>query len=63
MDRKRIGDAYFGVQLRNAKPAGVIVSVVPMTNPELTPPGTAIYAIKARDGDLLAASAREAHDQ
>jgi sulfoacetaldehyde dehydrogenase len=32
-----------------AKPAGVIASIVPMTNPELTPPGTAIYAIKARD--------------
>jgi sulfoacetaldehyde dehydrogenase len=35
--------------VKYAKPAGVIASVVPMTNPELTPPGTAIYAIRARD--------------
>lgn len=32
-----------------AKPAGIIGSVVPTTNPDLTPAGTAIYAIKARD--------------
>ncbi|MFZ5969743.1 MAG: aldehyde dehydrogenase family protein [Bacillota bacterium] len=32
-----------------AKPAGIIASVVPTTNPDLTPAGTAIYAIKARD--------------
>lgn len=32
-----------------AKPVGIIASVVPTTNPELTPPGSAIYAIKARD--------------
>lgn len=32
-----------------AKPAGLIVSLIPMTNPELTPIVTAIYAIKARD--------------
>ncbi len=36
-----------------AKPAGVIASIVPMTNPELTPPGTAIYAIKARDAVIF----------
>ena len=30
-----------------AKPIGVIGSIVPTTNPELTPPGTAIYGIKA----------------
>jgi sulfoacetaldehyde dehydrogenase len=35
--------------VKYAKPAGVIASIVPMTNPELTPPGTAIYAVKARD--------------
>ncbi len=32
-----------------AKPVGVIASIVPTTNPVLTPGGTAIYAIKARD--------------
>jgi sulfoacetaldehyde dehydrogenase len=32
-----------------AKPVGLIGSIVPTTNPELTPPGTAIYAIKARN--------------
>lgn len=32
-----------------AKPAGVITSLIPMTNPELTPIVTAIYALKARD--------------
>ena len=36
-----------------AKPAGVIASIVPMTNPELTPPGTAIYAIKACDAVIF----------
>jgi sulfoacetaldehyde dehydrogenase len=39
--------------VKYAKPAGVIASVVPMTNPELTPPGTAIYAIKARDAVIF----------
>ena len=36
-----------------AKPAGVIASIVPMTNPELTPPGTAIYAVEARDAVIF----------
>ena len=31
------------------KPAGIIACVVPTTNPDLTPAGNAIYAIKARD--------------
>jgi sulfoacetaldehyde dehydrogenase len=39
--------------VKYAKPAGVIASVVPMTNPELTPPGTAIYAIEARDAVIF----------
>jgi sulfoacetaldehyde dehydrogenase len=39
--------------VKYAKPAGVIASIVPMTNPELTPPGTAIYAIKARDAVIF----------
>ncbi len=34
---------------RYAKPAGLITSLIPMTNPELTPIVTAIYALKARD--------------
>lgn len=39
--------------VKYAKPAGVIASIVPMTNPELTPPGTAIYAIEARDAVIF----------
>lgn len=39
--------------VKYAKPAGVIASVVPMTNPVLTPPGTAINAIKARDAVIF----------
>lgn len=31
------------------KPAGIVASLIPTTNPDLTPAGTAIYAIKARD--------------
>jgi sulfoacetaldehyde dehydrogenase len=36
-----------------AKPAGVIASLVPTTNPELTPPVTAIYAVKCRDAVIF----------
>ncbi|MDK2868202.1 MAG: sulfoacetaldehyde dehydrogenase [Clostridiales bacterium] len=36
-----------------AKPVGIIASVVPTTNPVLTPAGTAVYAIKARDGVIF----------
>lgn len=35
--------------VRYGKPAGLITSLIPMTNPELTPTVTAIYALKARD--------------
>ncbi|WP_400164604.1 aldehyde dehydrogenase family protein [Brevibacillus sp. TJ4] len=35
--------------VKYAKPVGVIGSIVPTTNPDLTPAGNAIYAIKARD--------------
>jgi sulfoacetaldehyde dehydrogenase len=35
--------------VKYAKPAGVVASIVPTTNPDLTPAGNAIYAIKARD--------------
>jgi sulfoacetaldehyde dehydrogenase len=39
--------------VKYAKPAGVIASVVPMTNPALTPPATGIYAAKARDAVIF----------
>lgn len=35
--------------VKYGKPAGLIVALIPMTNPELTPIVTAIYALKARD--------------
>lgn len=35
--------------VKYAKPVGIIASIVPTTNPDLTPGGTAVYAIKARD--------------
>ncbi len=40
--------------VKYAKPAGVIASLVPTTNPELTPPVTAIYALKAKDAVIFA---------
>lgn len=39
--------------LKYAKPAGVIASLVPTTNPELTPPYTGIYALKALDAVIF----------
>lgn len=35
--------------VKYAKPVGIIASLVPTTNPDLTPAGTAIYAVKARN--------------
>ena len=35
------------------KPVGVIACIVPSTNPDLTPAGNAIYAIKARDAVIF----------
>ena len=35
--------------VKYGKPVGIIGCVVPTTNPDLTPAGNAIYAIKARD--------------
>ena len=35
------------------KPVGVIACIVPTTNPDLTPAGNAIYAIKARDAVIF----------
>ena len=39
--------------VKYAKPVGIIASIVPTTNPDLTPAGTAIYAIKARDAVIF----------
>jgi sulfoacetaldehyde dehydrogenase len=36
-----------------AKPAGVIASLIPTTNPEPTPPVTGIYALKAKDAVIF----------
>lgn len=35
--------------VKYAKPVGIIASIIPTTNPDLTPAGTAVYAVKARD--------------
>lgn len=35
--------------VKYGKPAGIVGCIVPTTNPDLTPAGNAIYAIKARD--------------
>jgi sulfoacetaldehyde dehydrogenase len=35
--------------VKYAKPAGIIASIIPTTNPDTTPISTAIFAIKARD--------------
>lgn len=39
--------------VKYAKPAGVIASLIPSTNPALTPPVTAIYALKCRDAVIF----------
>ncbi|MBW1715667.1 MAG: aldehyde dehydrogenase family protein [Deltaproteobacteria bacterium] len=39
--------------VKYAKPAGVIVSLVPVTNPVMTPATTAIFAIKAKDAVIF----------
>ena len=35
--------------VKYGKPAGILACIVPTTNPDLTPAGNAVYAIKARD--------------
>lgn len=40
--------------VKYAKPAGVIASIIPTTNPELTPPGVGLFAIKCRDAVIFA---------
>lgn len=39
--------------VKYAKPAGVIASLVPTTNPALTPPGVGIYAMKCKDSVIF----------
>lgn len=46
--------------VKYAKPAGVIASLVPMTNPALTPPVTGVYAVKARDAVIFSPHPRTA---
>ena len=44
-----------------AKPAGVIASLIPTTNPEITPPVTGIYAIKCKDAVIFSPHPRARH--
>ena len=44
--------------VKYAKPAGVIASLVPTTNPELTPPYTGLYALKALDAVIFSPNPR-----
>jgi len=46
--------------VKYAKPAGVIASLIPMTNPALTPPVTGIYAAKARGAVIFSPHPRTA---
>ncbi len=46
--------------VKYAKPAGVITSLIPMTNPALTPPVTGIYAAKARNAVIFTPHPRTA---
>lgn len=43
-----------------AKPVGIIACVIPATNPDLTPAGNAIYAIKARNAIIFSPHPRTA---
>ncbi len=40
--------------VKYAKPVGVIASIIPTTNPELTPPGVGIFAMKCKDAVIFA---------
>ncbi len=46
--------------VKYAKPAGVIASLIPMTNPALTPPVTGVYAAKAKDAVIFSPHPRTA---
>ena len=48
--------------VKYAKPAGVIASLVPTTNPELTPPYTGIYALKCLDAVIFSPHPRSQED-
>jgi len=39
--------------VKYAKPVGIIACVIPATNPDLTPAGNAIYAVKARNAIIF----------
>ena len=39
--------------VKYAKPVGVVVALVPTTNPALTPPGMGIYALKAKNAVIF----------
>jgi sulfoacetaldehyde dehydrogenase len=39
--------------VKYAKPVGLIASLVPTTNPELTPPGVGMFALKCRDAVIF----------
>ncbi|MCD8055073.1 MAG: aldehyde dehydrogenase family protein [Lachnospiraceae bacterium] len=43
-----------------AKPVGVIACIIPATNPDLTPAGNAIYALKARNAIIFSPHPRTA---
>lgn len=45
-------DAARGI-VKYAKPAGVVASLIPMTNPALTPPVTGLNVLKARDAVIF----------
>ena len=53
-------DAEKGL-VKYGKPVGIIGCVVPTTNPDLTPAGNAIYAIKARDVVVFSPHPRSKH--
>ncbi|MBI5304266.1 MAG: aldehyde dehydrogenase family protein [Chloroflexi bacterium] len=40
--------------VKYGKPVGVIASLIPTTNPELTPPGVGLFALKCRDVVIFA---------
>lgn len=46
--------------VKYAKPVGIIACVIPATNPDLTPAGNAIYAIKARNAIIFSPHPRTA---
>lgn len=52
-------DAARGL-VKYAKPAGVIASLIPMTNPAMTPPVTGVYSAKARNAVVFSPHPRTA---